>query len=541
MDTFYLPADAARIPTTPRAVALGLFDGLHIGHRTVIAEAVRLGRGRAAVYTFSPATLYTKGTRQRLCSVAEQAAILAAIGITELFETAFDSVCDMSPEAFVQNVLQDTLHATAVTCGFNYRFGKGGVGDVTLLKTLCAARGIAVSVVPAVTDDGQAVSSTAIRAALAAGDMATVRRMLNRGFCLSLPVSHGQHLGRRLGMPTINQTIPADLTVPRFGVYAACVEIDGKTYTGVTNLGRRPTVGADAPLAETWIADFDGDVYGKTVRLYPIKFLREERRFDSLDELRTQVAQDAADAKALFAADKTAPIRAVLFDFDDTLHLRDAAFGIACHLFFARHYPTLDAATRAMRLADMLAFDDFGYHRPLPYLPFIELYLTKWGDAVYDTAEAALNTFFIDFAAACIPVDGALETLTALRRRGCQVGVITNGCSFMQNNKLTFAGLHPYLDIAVVSGDEGVDKPQAEIFRRVAARLGVPCEACLYVGDHPINDIQGARSAGMQAVRVNYGFPANHPIYDAPLPPDVAEITDLRELLTLPGLTFGIE
>ncbi len=539
MTLYRLPTDSVLIPAVPRAVALGLFDGLHIGHRTVIAEALRLGDGHAAVYTFSPTTMHTKNAAKRICSAAEQAAILSSMGVTEVFETDFSSVCDLSPAAFVQEILHDRLHATAVTCGFNYRFGKDGVGDAALLTQLCATHGIAVTVVPPVHSHGQAVSSTAIRAALAAGDMATVRRMLNRGYCLAIPVEPGQHLGRRLGMPTINQPIPDSLACPRFGVYASCAEIDGTVYTGVTNIGCRPTVGADSPLAETWIDSYTGDLYGKTVKVWPVEFLREERRFDSLDELRRQVAQDAANARRLFTAKTAAPIRAVLFDFDDTLHLRDYAFAIACRHFLRRHYPAIDEATLEERLADIIAFDDYGYHRPLPYPQFIEHYLTKWEGAVYDTPAAALDTFFIDFAAACIPVTDAAETLTALHKRGILLGAITNGYPLLQNNKLTFAGLHPLLDIAVVSGDEGVDKPQAEIFRRVAARLGVACTQCLYVGDHPINDVQGARSAGMRTVRVNYGFPANHPTYDAPLPDDVPEITALSDLLTLPDLTFA--
>ncbi len=538
MTLYHLPADTDRIPATPRAVALGLFDGVHIGHRTVVAEAVRLGSGHAAVYTFSPATMHTKNAAKRLCSAAEQASILEAVGITEIFETDFAAVCDLSPAAFVTDILKNRLHATAVTCGFNYRFGKNGAGDATLLTELCAAQNITVTVVPPVHNHGQAVNSTAIRAALADGDMATVRRMLGRGYCLTIPVEHGQHLGRRLGMPTINQPIPNDLACPRYGVYASCTEIDGAVYTGVTNIGCRPTVGTDTPIAETWIDNYTGELYGKTVKVWPVHFLREERCFPSLNDLQQQVAQDAADARRLFTTKKPTPIRAVLFDFDDTLHMRDDAFAIACRNFLRRHYPAIDEATLEERLADILAFDAYGYHRPLPYPPFIEHYLTKWNGAVYDTPAAALDAFFIDFAAACVPVDDAVDTLTALHKQGILLGVITNGYPLLQNNKLTFAGLHPLLDIAVVSGDEGVDKPKAEIFRRVACRLGLACEACLYVGDHPINDVQGARSAGMHAVRINYGFPDDHPIYDAPIPDDVPEITTLRELLTLPGLTF---
>lgn len=534
MTVYHLPLDTDCVPNKNRAVALGLFDGMHIGHRAVVAEAIRAGRGRCAVYTFSPSTLYTKGELRRIATDTQQADILADMGVSEVFETDFSAVCDLSPEQFVQDVLQNTLHATAVTCGFNYRFGKGGKGDADLLAALCAERGIAVTVVPAVESDGKPVSSTAIREALAVGDMASVTRMMNRAYCFTLPVEQGQHLGQRLGMPTVNQILPTDLALPRFGVYASCVQVNGQLYYGVTNIGVRPTVGAETPLAETWIDDFDGDLYGEIISVYPIKFLRDERAFAALEELKAQVKQDAADAREIFHGNGDTAIKAVLFDFDDTLHLRDHAFRAACHRFIRRHYPTLDDATHQARYDEMVAFDDYGYRRPLTYPQFIEKFLTQWSDAVYGTVDDAVQEFYLDFADNSVLLDDVPNTLHELRRRGYRIGIITNGLSFLQNHKLGFSGLRPLVDLAVVHGDEGIGKPHAEIFRRAAARLGVPCEACLFVGDHPINDIGGARTAGMSAVWINYGLPPDHPIYEQPIPPDVPETHRLSELLKLP-------
>ncbi len=536
MTVYHLPTDTDRIPVTGRTIALGLFDGMHIGHRAVVAEAIRAGRGHCAVYTFSPSTLYTKGDLRRITTDTQQAAILDRMGVTEIFETDFSAVCDLSPERFVEDILQNTLHATAVTCGFNYRFGKGGVGDASLLERLCAVRGITVKVVPAVESDGQAVSSTAIRAALADGDMATVRRMLNRAYCLDLPVQQGQHLGRRLGMPTVNQVLPTDLALPRFGVYASCIEFGGHVHYGVTNIGVRPTVGADAPLAETWIDGFDGDLYGQTVRVYPIRFLRDERAFASLEELKAQIEQDAADARAVFHGDGSTPIKAVLFDFDDTLHLRDYAFRMACHLFLHKHYPTISEQEHHARHEAMVRFDDYGYRRPLSYFGFIKKYLCEWEPTDADPADA-LREFSLDFADNCVLLDDAADTLRELRRRGYRIGVITNGYTYLQDHKLGLSGLRPYVDITLASETEGLHKPHAEIFRRAAARLGVPCEACLFVGDHPINDVSGARAAGMTAVHIDYGFASDHPIYEQPVTPEVPVIRRLAELLELPSLS----
>ena len=536
MTIYRLPTDTDRIPAVGRTIALGLFDGMHIGHRAVVAEAIRAGRGNCAVYTFSPSTLYTKGNLRRIKTDTQQAAILARMGVTEVFETDFASVCDLTPEQFVEDILKNTLRATTVTCGFNYRFGKGGIGDAALLERLCAVRGIAVKVVPAVQSDGQSVSSTAVRAALADGDMATVRRMLNRAYYLDLPVEQGQHLGRRLGMPTVNQVLPTDLALPRFGVYASCIEFDGRVHYGVTNIGVRPTVGADTPLAETWIDGFNGDLYGQTVCVYPVKFLRDERAFGSLDALKMQIEQDVTDARAVFHGNSDAAVKAVLFDFDDTLHLRDHAFRMACHLFLYKHYPTIREEEHAARFEEMVRFDDYGYRRPLSYADYIKKYLNEWEPTDADPADA-LQEFFVDFADNSVLLDDAVDTLCELRRRGYRIGVITNGYSFTQDHKVGFAGLRPYVDLILVEETERIGKPHAEIFRRAAARLGVPCEACLFVGDHPINDVGGARAAGMTAVRIDYGFAANHPIYEQLVPPEVLEIHRLNELLELPSLT----
>lgn len=536
MTIYHLPTDTDRIPAAKRAVALGLFDGVHIGHRAVVAEAIRAGHGRCAIYTFSPSTLTTKGNLRRVTTDAQQTAVLGRMGVTEVFEADFAAVCDLSPEQFVEDILKNALHATAVTCGFNYRFGKGGIGDVALLTSLCGACGIAVTVVPAVESDGQAVSSTAIRAALADGDMACATRMLNRGYCFELPVEQGQHLGRQLGMPTVNQILPADLALPRFGVYASCVEINGRVHYGVTNIGVRPTVGADAPLAETWIDGFDGDLYGQCIRVYPVKFLRAERTFDSLENLKAQVERDAADARAVFHGDGDRTIKAVLFDFDDTLHLREHAFREACHRFLHRHYPALSEAEHTSRREEMVRFDDYGYHRPVSYAQYIEKYLNEWEGTDCDNATEALQEFFLDFAANSVLLNDVTDTLRELRRRGYRIGVITNGYTFLQDHKLGFSGLRPLVDITLVHQTEQIGKPHAEIFRRAAARLGVPCEACLFVGDHPINDVGGARAAGMAAVRVDYGFPPGHPIYDQPIAPEIPEIHRLGELLDLPSL-----
>ena len=530
MDVYRLPLDRNRIPSHARAVALGIFDGVHLGHRAVITQA-NTTQDCCAVYTFLPDTVTTKSTDSKLCP-SETEGQLKTLGVRELFLADFAAVRDLSPDAFVRTVLRDTLHASTAVCGFNYRFGKDGVGDAALLTALCAQYGITVIVVPEVTVDGGAVSTTAIRRALSEGDMATVRRLLGRNYCLNLLVVDGQHLGRRLEMPTINQTLPADEALPRFGVYASCTVAAGRVYPSVTNIGRRPTVGADAPLAETHIIGFSGDLYGQTVAVYPLQYLRSERTFPDLNALRAQVAADIAAAKALHTAPDTPQIKAVIFDFDDTLGSRDSAFEQAVERFLRHNYPRITEDEFLRRKEDMILYNNYGYGMPVSYPKYVERYLGMW-EPVEETAEDAYRMLFHDFATTYTLYSDTVETLKALRERGYKLGVLTNGWSTLQNQKLDHTGIRPLLDVVTVSGDHHVSKPDPEIFRRTAAWLGVPCECCLFVGDHPLNDVTGALNADMQAVWMDAGFPPEHPCLQYPLPAGVPTVTSLSQLLDL--------
>lgn len=533
MDTYRLPVDQNRIPNRSRSVALGVFDGVHLGHRAVITGANNTD-APCAVYTFSPDSLTTKAGAEQLCpdEFLEQ---LDTLGVCELFVADFAAVREMTPAAFVEQVLHDQLHATTVSCGFNYRFGKNGAGDAALLTALCAERGITVTVVPAVEVDGEPVSSTAIRRAIAAGDMTATRRLLGRNYCLRRPVVDGQHLGRRLGMPTINQTLPAGQACPRFGVYASCAIADGRVYPAVTNIGRRPTVGADAPLAETYIDGFSGDLYGQTVAVYPLVYLRPEQKFDSLEALQAQVQADTVAARALHTADTTG-IKAVLFDFDDTLGSRDAAYERTLDAFLSRYYPGLSPAEQERRKREMILVNNFGYGMSMTYPEYIRHFLQTWEPVKDADPDEAYRLFFRDFALYYKVYEDAVATLTELRRRGFLLGVITNGWRQLQNQKLDRSGLRTLLDVALVAGAEGVDKPDREIFRRAAAKLGVPVENCLFVGDHRLNDVTGALNAGMQAVWMDARFPPDHPCLQYSLPQGVPTVTALSQLPELPCL-----
>ena len=307
MKTYYRLADIppAAGQGAGTAVALGFFDGVHTGHRAVIDAAVDwAGRSGLAPAAFSftlPAGHAMKGGR--LITEDEKRERIAALGVKEFFEPEFSEFCDLSPEQFVGDMLAGRFGARAVFCGGNFTFGKKAAGKVQDLKDLCAPLGIRVQVVPMALYEGETVSSTRIRAALAAGDIPAVNAMLGRPYAIDFAVRHGKGLGRTLGMPTINQVFPEGFAQPGYGVYATRVWLDGAPHAGATGFGVRPTVDPSGqnPTCETFIPGFEGEVYGRRVRVEFLRRIGDSRRFDTAAGLRAAVMGWAADAAAVYA------------------------------------------------------------------------------------------------------------------------------------------------------------------------------------------------------------------------------------------------
>lgn len=270
------------------SLALGAFDGLHRGHMAVVHAAAQ-GGGQPRVFTFVEGP---KGA-PALLTPEDKLLLLEQAGIRQVYRMDFESLRHMEAQRFVEEILFAKCGAARLCCGEDFRFGKGAAGDVRLLETLCCRAGVQLSVVPPVTDGGGKVSSTRIRAAIEQGDIPAANRLLGRPFGFSQEVIHGNHIGHSLGTPTINQALPEGFVRPRFGVYAAWCLVGGGYHYGVTNIGVKPTVGSDQVLAETWMPGFSGDLYGKHVRLFLLGFLRPERKFPSLDELRDEIKRNA--------------------------------------------------------------------------------------------------------------------------------------------------------------------------------------------------------------------------------------------------------
>lgn len=302
METGYTPAaQIARIPipesrTGPsRAVAIGIFDGVHLGHQEILRETVRIASEQdwiPSVLTFSGMPAAKGGTGKCICGMDEKAEELDACGIKEMIIAAFASVRDMDCRTFVEDILLTRLGTGAVVVGEDFRFGKNRTGDASLLRTLLSDHGVACGIVPSLLCEGEKIASSAIRVLLESGNLEQAIRRMGHPVSFILPVVPGSHIGRTIGYPTINQVIPPERQTVRYGVYAVSVDTGDGRYPGVCNIGVKPTVGGTVPLAETYIHGFSGDLYGKTVKISLLRFLRPEQVFPGLEQLREQIQKD---------------------------------------------------------------------------------------------------------------------------------------------------------------------------------------------------------------------------------------------------------
>jgi riboflavin kinase/FMN adenylyltransferase len=291
-------------PAKPRAVAIGVFDGLHIGHGAILerlrAASAELG-GTSLVLTFEPTPkeFFSPATAPpRLTRFRERFEQLQACGIDELFCAKFGSVRDLTPRAFIDELLIAQLGAQHVVVGDDFRFGADRSGTVAELHAHGRRHGMAVTEVPPVFLNGERVSSTAIRQALKAGDLATARRMLGRDYSISGRVVRGLGLGRKLGFPTANVHLKR-IQAPIDGIFAARVTGLGPApLDGVASVGTRPTIGGGTALLEVLIFDFDRDIYGRYITVHFVKRLREERHFADLEALQRQMHVDVGAARA---------------------------------------------------------------------------------------------------------------------------------------------------------------------------------------------------------------------------------------------------
>ena len=289
-------------PDPGRTVAaLGFFDGVHIGHRRLLDRATEIAASNSlipSVFTFSDDALSFKPDAARLTDFSEKAELFRLAGIERVYAADFPDLSGHSPERFVREILVGQLNVSVAVCGFNFRFGAGAAGDSDALVRLMRDLGRDAEVIAPAILDGAVVSSSAVRAALAEGKVELAERMLGRPFSLSGRVEHGRGYGHTEGIPTVNLPVAPHLAVPRRGVYRSRVVIDGAGYPAVSNVGTRPTFGGTGVNCESYLLDYHGDdLYGRDVRVELLGFLRDEKKFDTPEDLYRQIALDIAAAR----------------------------------------------------------------------------------------------------------------------------------------------------------------------------------------------------------------------------------------------------
>jgi len=285
-------------------IALGNFDGFHLGHQAVVGRAVARAKaeGRPAIVaTFDPhpARYFRPETPHfRLTTLEQRARLFAEAGADATLVIDFDAdLAALSPEQFVVDELVGRFGAAVAVTGEDFTFGKARAGTTAMLASLGSSHGLAAETVTPVADDEGVISSTRIRAALQAGDCATATRLLTRPFAIEAEVVHGDKRGRELGYPTANMEL-GDYLRPRYGIYAVKARLDdGRVLDGVANLGIRPSFDPPRELLEPYFFDFKGDLYGRTIEVALNAFLRGEAKFDSLEALKAQMAADSEAAR----------------------------------------------------------------------------------------------------------------------------------------------------------------------------------------------------------------------------------------------------
>lgn len=292
------PSSATEV-TASRAVALGYFDGIHIGHQKIFSTMLEQAKKyniRAAVQTFEnpPAS---KSQNNLITTYSERCRLVSHMGIDDLFALPFnDRVKSMSPETFMDVCLKGWMGARVVVVGRDYRFGRDRAGDVRTLQNWGEKNGVDVIAVDPINYEDRRISSSWVRELIASGDVDKAEILLDHPVAFSGIVEKGQQLGRKLGFPTANIRIPAQKIIPKFGVYASVYLYDGKIYPSISNIGMRPTVNKDdsTPLTETMILEGHYQLYGTMGTVMLLQFIRPETQFSSVDELKEQMQKDQA-------------------------------------------------------------------------------------------------------------------------------------------------------------------------------------------------------------------------------------------------------
>ena len=289
--------------TDKTAIAIGKFDGIHLGHKKLLKLILDQKQDglKATVFTFepSPEEFFVGHPVKQLFTRNEKRKAFEEMGIDILVEFPLNAqTAATPPEDFVKSILVEDLKADYIAAGCDVSFGDKGRGDQHLLKSMSRELGFELCLIDKVMMDGEEVSSTRVRNQIADGNIPMAKRLLGSDFSICGIVEHGNHIGSTIGIPTVNVMPPAGKLLPPFGVYSSIVVIDDRTFKGMTNIGRKPTIASDNQVGvETYIYDFDEDVYGKAIEVKLCEFKRPEMKFENIDQLKAQMKKDIEDIR----------------------------------------------------------------------------------------------------------------------------------------------------------------------------------------------------------------------------------------------------
>lgn len=316
----YFPFNSEFIPSDPSVICLGNFDGVHIAHKALVDEAINIKeemyrsgqKVRVGALCFDSLTAdHFGGKVPHLMSLTQKLNAFRDMGLDFVYVCSFAEVKNMSPDDFIEKVLWAECFCVSAVCGYNFKFGKGAIGNGAHLKKRFYERyrdKHCFRMVDNIMYEGRPVSSSAIRECLKDGDLTTANAMLGRPFSICHTVVRGKHLGTSLGFPTLNHVFREKEIVPAYGIYATKTKVNGKVYLSATNIGVRPTVSvSDTVTCETYIIDIDirdSDLYGNDVEILFYSKLRGEMRFESFDQLSVAISNDVKNVKAYFAVNE---------------------------------------------------------------------------------------------------------------------------------------------------------------------------------------------------------------------------------------------
>lgn len=288
---------------TPSAVAIGKFDGIHRGHQSLLRHVLeQKNRGlQAVVFTFdpSPAVLFSGISLPELTTKKEKRRLFEELGIDVLIEYPLDfTTAATEPEEFIEKILAGRMKTAYIAAGEDLSFGKKGRGDAALLKKMSGQFGYQTEIIEKVCLEGVEISSTYVREVIKTGDMEKAEKLIGEAYSVSGVVAHGKRLGRKLGMPTVNLLPEEEKLLPPYGVYFSEVSVGERVYKGITNIGCKPTVNNEKQAGvETYLYDFAQDIYGKEITVRLFSFLRPEKKFASVEELKNRMAADIAEGR----------------------------------------------------------------------------------------------------------------------------------------------------------------------------------------------------------------------------------------------------